>query len=576
MPGARVGRPSRGGLPVSTWLDANIAAMTSISPRTAARLETVANDVGLTVTAVAGGRPVLEWDGRALDSRRDPLAAAERAAANIRTGPVVVLGFGSGYFVEALLASGVSVAAVVEREVILRAALSVRDLSHVVGRISMMTAESLSEPGALARVRALAPTVVVHPPSVAVTPELGAIAERWARLPIARRPRVLVVGPVDGGSLGVARIVAAATSRLGADTRFFDASEFAVAKRALGEVPVGDDGNRALQGRLMLLLGEAIAAQARHWRADVLLALAQAPLAEPALSALRSAGITTAFWFVENTRVLQYWRAVAAHYDHFYAIQDGVVLEQIAQAGAAHVAYLPMACDPSVHAPLALTAGHREQYGSRVSFAGAPYLNRRHLIPALRDLGLKVWGEGWEQTTLADCLGATGRFDLDTMIRVFCASTINVNLHSAEHVTGLDPTPDYVNPRTFELAACGAFQLVDQRTPLPSLFAADEIAVFHSPAEMRALAEWYLTHEHEAIAMAERARARVLHEHTYEARIARILADTLAPHLQPALQPLRAETLDEAIARTARTPHVTEDEIYLRMVKDVRDTALAR
>jgi hypothetical protein len=126
-----------------------------------------------------------------------------------------------------------------------------------------------------------------------------------------------------------------------------------------------------------------------------------------------------------------------------------------------------MACDAERHVPLVLTPEEQERYGCDVSFAGAPYLNRRGLLPALADFDLRIWGEGWNDEALGPFIADQGRrFTLDQMVRVFAGSRINLNLHSAEHVAGFDPQPDYLNPRTFELAACEAFQLVDRRDPL--------------------------------------------------------------------------------------------------------------
>ena len=62
-------------------------------------------------------------------------------------------------------------------------------------------------------------------------------------------------------------------------------------------------------------------------------------------------------------------------------------------------------------------------------------------------------------------------------MRVFNASRINLNIHSCNG-EGLDPEADFVNPRTFELAACGAFQLVDERCLRPELFTDQEVASF--------------------------------------------------------------------------------------------------
>ena len=383
----------------------------------------------------------------------------------------------------------------------------------------------------LARLRALGDDVVVHAGSASITPELRDVAARWSSIKPARRPRLLVVGPVYGGSLGCARFVARAAAEAGADVSFFDASAFAGGHEALGKMPVHVRTQTALQGRLMLLLGEAIVEVARAFGPDLVFALAQAPLSEPSLTTLRAGGVPTAFWFVENSRVITYWREMARHYDWFYAIQPGAFLEDLRAAGAAHPAYLPMGCDSVAHAPVALTDADRARFASDVSFAGSPYLNRRHVFTCLTDFDFKLWGDGWQHTPLATHAAGGGVRLGEDEFGIAAATRINVNLHSAAHTTGLDPTPDYVNPRTFELASSNAFQLVDARDPLRELFEPDEVVSFRDVTELRSLVTHYLAHDGERLAIAARARARALRDHTYAQRMRRVIAETLPPNL---------------------------------------------
>jgi spore maturation protein CgeB len=556
--------------------EANLAALTSISSTVAGRVREAAPHVGVSTAASASGLPVLQVDGRALDSRRNPVSAAQQAVSGCGARRVVLLGLGTGYVADALIERGIAIGAVVERLDVLVAAMRARDLSALLSTVPVFLVEDLANRTVLVGIRAAADVVVTHAPSVALSPVLAEIGRRWERLPKPRAPRVLVVGPTSGGSLGTARFVADAVKRSGAEYRLFDASPFETAQHTFGALPVTPEGKTYLQGRFALLLGEAVVGVAAEWRPDLVIALAQAPLTEPALEGLAALGATTAFWFVENVRVLPYWRDVVSHYHHVFAIQPGAVLDQMRVARAPHVHYLPMACDPQLHRPVALCADDA-RFVSPVSFAGAPYLNRRHILGAVTDLGLKLWGDGWERTPLAAHLGEVGRFGLEQMLKVFSGTAINLNVHSADHVTALDPDPDYVNPRTFELAACGAFQLADWRAPLATLFKDDEVVTFKSVREMRQLAEHYLAHPDERATVAARARVRALAEHTYDRRVAEIFAKALPVHLQPpagVTEPARS--LDDAIAEAGARGDLSIDEAVLRMLADIRDTVGAR
>jgi spore maturation protein CgeB len=81
-----------------------------------------------------------------------------------------------------------------------------------------------------------------------------------------------------------------------------------------------------------------------------------------------------------------------------------------------------------------------------------------------------------------------------------------------------------VNPRTFDLAAAGAFQLVDVRGQLPEFFVPEEeVATFQTLAEARVKIDHYLAHEEDRRRVAEKGRERCLRDHTYCVRLTQAL-----------------------------------------------------
>jgi len=390
--------------------------------------------------------------------------------------------------------------------------------------------------------------------------------------PSRRSPRVIVVGPIYGGSLETARSTARACEALGAETRLLDFDAFGAGWHALSAMAMTVPHKTRLRVEYAKVLGEAVVASALEYRPDLVIALAQAPINASVTNRLRAAGIKTAFWFVENHRVLTYWQQVAKDYDAFFAIQDEPFLSMLRAAGAPKAIYLPTAADPDRHTPIELTDAERRRFAADLSFAGAPYLNRQRMLLGLIDLAPRIWGEGWAGTDVARLAAERGaRFDLFEMIRIFAATTINLNIHSANHVAGLDPEPDYVNPRTFELAACGAFQLVDARAPLASMFRGDELVTFQSMGELRQQIAYYLAHPDERLAIASRGRARVLAEHTFAHRVGRIFAELLPAALQPGGRNAGRTGLDEAIGALERTsPRMTPDEAMMRVLQHVQ------
>jgi spore maturation protein CgeB len=552
----------------------NMAALAARSPAAARRVADLGQaQQGYSVGAAADGLPIVLQGSLPLESRRDPRGSARRLASQVGDGRLVVAGFGAGYLVEALLDAGRDVAAIVESGAArLAAAMRSRDLLGLLGRVPVILLADLADPVDVVCLKAEGSVLAVHGASVSSDPGLQELVQAWPRVPVPRRPpRVMVVGPIHGGSLETARSTARAMQEVGAETRFLDFAAFATGWEALSKLQIARASRSALHARYSDVLGEAVLQEAAAWRPDLVLALAQAPLGARVLEQMRAAGIRTAFWFVENFRVLPYWKQVAAAYDVFFAIQKEPFLSELAAAGAPRAFYLPTACDRSRHIPVLLTPDERTRYGADVSFAGAPYLNRRRLLLALSDFKLRLWGEGWNATELAPWAADAGkRFSLSEMVRVFAGTRVNLNIHSAAHVDTLDPDPDYVNPRTFELSACGAFQLVDDREPLRDLFAADEVVSFRTMNELRDQVAHFLSREDERAAMAARARRRALADHTFENRARTILRETLPiPLVAGARLGLTRETLDAAIRRAGQSAVMSSDEAALRILKEL-------
>ena len=84
--------------------------------------------------------------------------------------------------------------------------------------------------------------------------------------------------------------------------------------------------------------------QINRVKPDILLGIAQSPLFnERLINNLRKLGVITLFWFVEDFRVLTYWKWLAPHFDIFFSIQTGAFKKALAEVGANNHYYLPVA-----------------------------------------------------------------------------------------------------------------------------------------------------------------------------------------------------------------------------------------
>ena len=337
--------------------------------------------------------------------------------------------------------------------------------------------------------------------------------------------RVLVVLPFYGGSLPVGRYAVEGLKEAGCLVDVFEAPAFYPAYSALKELRVSSKHLDSLQNSFFHVISQSILAKVDTFAPDLVLCLAQAPMSRPTLRRLRKDGVATAMWFVEDFRLFTYWRAFAPYYDIFAVIQKDLFLPELEAMGVANSLYLPLAALPSFHRPLELNPEEKKEYAAVLSFLGAGYPNRRKAFLRLKDQGLKIWGTEWEDApALAPLVQRGGaRISPEDAVRIFNATAINLNLHSSIHTDHLVSHGDFVNPRTFEVAACRAFQLVDERTLMPELFREDELATFSSMDELLSKIEYFKNAPQERTAYAERAHARVLAEHTYAARMKTLL-----------------------------------------------------
>jgi len=505
----------------------NIASLRIKSPEIADLISGASRDPSYEIVNSRSERPSLKVNGVAIHSLYDPEKEAEvwvkHHEPEFENADVVyVLGFGLGYHILALCRRYEGKIVVVEPDVkILRIALETVDLSGILNRIKIVDKVEV-------KVEKLNIGVLEHTPSINSNPEFLKIRSKLMAIKTLNRGlKILVAGPVYGGSLTIARYCARALKRLGHDVEFMDNSRF----ENVLMYSRNFKGNTQRYQRLNVLLSEyiseALLARVDTIHPDIVFVIAQAPITPRYLEELREEGVTTVFWFVEDFRVMQYWKEIARYYDFFFTIQRGKFFEELENMGVKHYKYLPLCASPDVHRPLNLSLEEQEYYGSDISFVGAGYYNRRHFFKGLIDMDLKIWGSEWDMNSaLSPYIQRNAqRIETEEVVKIYNATKININLHSSPYHRDINPYGDFVNPRTFEIACCGAFQLVDRREEIPHLFeVGKEIICFENIDDLREKAHYYLKNRDKRIEIAVRARQRVLNEHTYDKRMEEMLA----------------------------------------------------
>ena len=187
-----------------------------------------------------------------------------------------------------------------------------------------------------------------------------------------------------------------------------------------------------------------------------------------------------------------------------------------------HVYYWQHALDPERHSP--------ESNGSDVShhdvvFVGTGFIERQRLLHDIDwdgiDFGL--YG-GWELMGSRNRLRKYLHHEIvknSVTAELYRQAKIGLNLHRTSIGWGREvnhiETAESVNPRCYELAACGCFFICDRRAELSDLFG-DLVPTFDTAREAGDLIRHYLAHGDERAEIAARLPAKV-REHTFDHRI---------------------------------------------------------
>ena len=327
--------------------------------------------------------------------------------------------------------------------------------------------------------------------------------------------RILIVGAVEGGSLPVGRAMYAAFKEIKQTVAFLDYSDFRDAF-----VKVVKSGNDDASAQFLLKCNIRLMQKVLDFRPDAILGIAQSPMVNPEiLIKLRKAGILLCFWFVEDYRVFDYWKSYAPLFHYYFTIQKDAFWDKLKEIGCQNFHYLPMAFDKNLDIQRAST-----HPAINVSFVGAPYANRVHFFSRLQRSDFEIYGDAWKKYgNGAVVIG--DRWISEWEARdIYQRSLININLHSSQNPHSFG-NGDFVNPRTFELAGMGAFQLTDMRQLMPLHFdLEDEMVALTEWGNMTAAIDYFLEHESDRQDFAKRAQERVLQEHTYRHRAEEIIS----------------------------------------------------
>ncbi len=197
-----------------------------------------------------------------------------------------------------------------------------------------------------------------------------------------------------------------------------------------------------------------------------------------------------------------------------YFIWGEFLIQQLKDAGAKKVEYLPFAYDPELHFPVQVSEDEKKLYGSDIAFIGTWDKERERWLEYLSDYDLAIWGNGWEKLSINSKLRSKWKrkpvFGED-FSKICNSSKIILNFIRKQNYNAH-------NMRTFEVPACKGFMLTTRTQEQCEFFEEEkEMICYETVEELRNKIEEYLPKESLRKKMSQAAYEKVL-PHTYTER----------------------------------------------------------
>lgn len=210
-----------------------------------------------------------------------------------------------------------------------------------------------------------------------------------------------------------------------------------------------------------------------------------------------------------------------SHVDHVFCYEQSDIPYIQEQVGIT-AQFLPQAVDETLYHP----TSDKKQFV--LSFAGDIWQSKRrqtilqHIVKRYRHLPIRIWGiyKPWykgfwrwltrERRDIYMNRNTTAEVLNDT----YNQSRIVLNIHGEQQKNG-------ANPKVYEIAAAGSYQICDANPYVESLFKNGEVGLYHNEEELYTLIDYALTHDMSAQANA--AYQIVTTQHTFTHRIHQML-----------------------------------------------------
>jgi spore maturation protein CgeB len=275
-----------------------------------------------------------------------------------------------------------------------------------------------------------------------------------------------------------------------------------------------------------------VASRAAAVGADLVLALNSVECLPAAqVDALRARGIKTAVWFTDDPYYSDVTADIAPHYDYVFTLEESCV-PFYQERGCAQVYHLPFGVNTALYHPKRIDRSIKTD----ICFIGSAFWNRVALFdqiaPYLSGKKVIIAGYWWDRMNQYSLLANQIRLGYwispEDTAAYYNGAKIVINLHRAiddeSNRNSRNIPAKSVNPRSFEIGACGTLQLTDVREGLQQAYTPGiEIASYSTAEELVERIEYYLQYEEERQQMAYQGLERTMSDHTYKNRVSRML-----------------------------------------------------
>jgi spore maturation protein CgeB len=322
--------------------------------------------------------------------------------------------------------------------------------------------------------------------------------------------KVLYAGTLSSGNSAAYRMWA--LERLGLTCIPFETEAYESGSRLLRKIEF-----RLSAGSNVTRMNRDLLELARREKPDVFWSDKLLKLRPETLGAMRAMGIVTVSYMIDNAfgpRRDPGWRLYYKDIPHFdlHVTQRDISVQDYRERGARDVIKIQTAYEPTIHFPP--PAGWSDEDRDReVSFVGTPYDNRAGILARLAEEGVPVSVSGrhsaWVKALSKASMEKIFYSDLlyeDKYREAIWKSKINLSFLTRANL-------DEYTHKSFEIAGCGGFLLVERCPGHLLKFVEDEEAVFFGGFdELKAKIERWLPDEAGRLRIAAAGRERAVRD----------------------------------------------------------------